>query len=316
MMDLVSISNKGKGMFPDVKIKRIIIAIVIIIINLFLVSGTVQAQEIRQPAAGGLFYPEDHLKLLEMIGDFLESVEARPPQGELVGFIVPHAGYLYSGKVAAYAYRLLENKQGKTIFILGPSHYVSFNGASVGNFRAYRTPLGEAKVDVEIVSRLLSYGRGIDFYPKAHKKEHSIEVQLPFLQAVVKDFSIVPVLIGDLSYETCSSVADAIVQASARRDAIFIASTDLSHYHPYQEAIRIDRKTIQAIQKMDPELLLKGIRNGEYELCGGAPVVTLLIILRNMKGVRAVPLYYANSGDTAGGDRSGVVGYAAIAFFK
>ena len=298
-----------------VKIKKLIAETFIITIAFFIFSGTVTAQEIREPAVSGLFYPGERFELLAMIEEFLKSVEIRPTEGELVGFIVPHAGYVYSGRVAAYSYWLLQGKQGKTIFIIGPSHHVSFKGASAGNYRAYRTPLGDVKVDCEIVSRLISSGRGIDFYTKAHKKEHAIEVQLPFLQAVVRDFSIVPLLIGDFSYETCSALADAIIQASGNRDVIFIASTDLSHYHTYQDAVRIDSKTIQAIQKIDPELLFKGVRRGEYELCCAAPVITLMIILKNIKGVKAVPLFYANSGD-AGGDRSQVVGYASIAFFR
>jgi AmmeMemoRadiSam system protein B len=270
---------------------------------------------VRQAAVSGSFYPEKRSELQKLVSDYLGSVESSAPQGRVFGLIAPHAGYVYSAQVAAHAYSRLQGKHYDTVVLLGPSHRVSFQGVSVGDFLAFRTPLGEIPVNRTLARNLIERNPGIHFYRPAHREEHCIEVQLPFLQTVLTDFRIVSLLFGDQSWKTCRSVADTLLDLTRDQSVLYIASTDLSHYHGYERALELDRRTIQAIVAGDADRFFRGLRRGSYELCGGAAVTTLLYMAEKMGNVESVLLQYANSGDVPLiGDRSMVVGYAAFAF--
>jgi len=280
---------------------------------LFILATVVEGAEIRSPAVSGQFYPANKMQLKGMVETYLQRAEKKTLPGELVGLICPHAGYIYSGQVAAYSYKRLEGKNFPTVILLGPSHRGRFPGVSVGNYRAYRTPLGNIPVDQELAEKLIKEEEMIRFISSAHHFEHSLEVQLPFLQTVLKDFKIVPIVFGDRSFTTCQMVSQALLKVAKDRKVLFIASTDLSHYHPYQEANEIDKKTVWGVEKQRAKYFATGVDKNEYELCGASAVITFLLIKEGFSNSKISLLKYANSGDFARKDKSKVVGYVAMA---
>ncbi len=287
--------------------------ILIITLLVFSMVKWAVAEEVRQPAVAGSFYPASVPELRRMVKGFLEQVQPVELDGELVALVVPHAGFVFSGQVAAHSYKQLEGRDFDTIILIGDSHRMKFPGASIGNYSAYRTPLGDVSVDRTLVKKLIKENEKIGFHPQAHKKEHSLEVQLPFLQTVLGDFKIVPIIMGERNLQTCKILADALLKHTKDRNVLFIASTDLSHFHPYQEAVEIDKKTISAMEKLDGDLLFKGLQRNEYELCGGAATVVTMLVAEKLGANKVKLLKYANSGDVPFGDKSRVVGYAAMA---
>lgn len=282
------------------------------------ICGTVAAAEpkVRKPAVAGAFYPADREKLQESVNSFLEEADGEPLEGEIAGLISPHAGYVYSGPVAAHAYRQLRGRNYDTVVLIGPCHRGKpFTGVSVGDYEAYETPLGRVPVDRELAQELMNADDLIRFLPDRHAGEHSLEVQLPFLQTVLEDFKILPVLTGDFSLNTCRTVAKLLGQVTKDRNVLFIASTDLSHYLPYEEAVALDRQTVGAIVKGRARPLYYGLLNQNYSMCGRTAVVMLLMTLAERGPFEARLLKYANSGDTAG-TKDRVVGYAAVAFLE
>jgi len=275
------------------------------------------SEEIRKPVVSGTFYPGSAEELKEKIENLLNKVEKEELKGELIGLIVPHAGYDYSGEIAAYAYKQLEGKNFNTVILIGESHYFRFPGASIGNYQSYQTPLGEVEVDNDLAINIIKYEEAIKFYPQVHQGEHSLEVQLPFLQTLLRDFKIVPIILGERSSKLSSKIVKAILQELKGRDEkiLFIASTDLSHFYPYQTALQLDNLTIKAIEKLDSDSFYQGLSYGNYYLCGGAAVGTLLKIAENLKANQVKLLKYANSGDITE-DKSRVVGYAAFVISK
>lgn len=294
--------------------KRLLI--VILSVATFLVFNPVKlavAENVRKPAVSGSFYPSKASELREMIKGFLDKATKEKIKGELIALIVPHAGFVFSGQVAAHSYKQLEGRDFDTIILIGDSHRTRFSGASIGNYSYYRTPLGDVPVDKTLVKRLIKENQSLDFYPQAHRWEHSLEVQLPFLQTVLKDFKIVPIIIGERSLEICKILGDALIKHTKDRDVLFIASTDLSHFHPYDRAVEIDERTISAMERLDAEELFHGLEEGRYKLCGGAATVTTILVAQGLGAKQAKLLKYANSGDVPFGDKSRVVGYAAMA---
>ena len=285
----------------------------IVTLLVFSIAKLAVAGDVRQPAVAGSFYPARASELRDMVRGFLEQVKPVELDGELVALVVPHAGFVFSGQVAAYSYKQLEGKNFDTIILIGDSHRARFAGVSIGNYSAYRTPLGDIPVDKALVERLIKEDKRIDFRPQAHKREHSLEVQLPFLQAVLKDFKIVPIIIGERSLGVCKALADALLKHTRDKNVLFIASTDLSHFHPYDKAVEIDKRAISAMEKLDDEELFRGLGDKKYELCGGAATVTTMLIAEKLGAEKAQLLKYANSGDVPLGDKSRVVGYAAMA---
>jgi len=291
------------------------------IILLYLPTVSRGGDTVRQPVVSGTFYPRNQRELENLIGEFLGSVEKAHLQGEIYGLIVPHAGYVYSGQVAAHAYRQLQEGHYDTVVLMGPSHRGGFAGVSAADYSAYRTPLGEVKIDRALVSSLIKSKEYIGFHPEAHRTEHSLEVQLPFLQTVLTDFRIVPLLFGgqslsrDRQPEMCRDVADTLLDLTRGRSVLFIASTDLSHYHPYDQAVIKDHDTIRGILTLRAEPFMREVQRGRFELCGAAAVATLLHIAETRGSSEARLLHYANSGDVPLiGDRSMVVGYTAVLF--
>ncbi|MDP3939730.1 MAG: AmmeMemoRadiSam system protein B [Deltaproteobacteria bacterium] len=256
----------------------------------------------RKPAVAGLFYPADAGELRAMIGRYL--AEARPGEGAPKAIIVPHAGYVYSGPIAAAAYARVASARGRVrrVVLLGPAHRVRFSGLAVSSADAFRTPLGEVPIDAAAVASIMPLPQ-VSVLDEAHAEEHSLEVQLPFLQEILGDFSLVPLAVGDAG---AAEVGEVIEKLWGGDETLIVISSDLSHYLDYESARLRDEATSRAIEAL-------GYEDISYDdACGRDPVNGLLFVARK-RGMQAERLDLRNSGDTAGTpDR--VVGYGAYAF--
>ncbi len=259
---------------------------------------------IRPPAVADAFYPGNSKVLSGMVETYLEKAK-NFDISSLKGLIVPHAGYIYSGPIAGYGYRQLQNlsKKKYKVFLIGPSHH-AFISASVGSFEAYETPLGRVKVNQKICSELVTYD-GLDFLPDAHLPEHCLEVQLPFLQEILSDFEIIPVLCGNINPD---DLAHALAPYFGQKDNLFIISSDLSHYLPYEEAKKKDTRSLEVIKNLDLA------HEDEIDACGQVGIKTIMR-LASENNYSLQLLDCQNSGDTAG-DKNGVVGYGALAIIN
>lgn len=258
---------------------------------------------VRPAAVAGMFYPDDAESLRTSIKEMLAEAKSTS-QSCPKAIIVPHAGYIYSGPVAASAYHLLEPRRDviKRVVLLGPSHRVPLFGLAVSDAERFSTPLGEIAVDMASVKRLLQLPQ-VRLLNEAHAFEHSLEVQLPFLQTVLDAFTLVPLVVGEAS---AKDVCEVLALLWGGDETLIVVSSDLSHYHDYHTAQEMDRATSNAIEQLRPAAL-------HYDdACGRHPVSGLLRLARE-KGLRATTLDLRNSGDTAG-SREQVVGYGAYSF--
>jgi len=272
-------------------------------------------KNVRESVIAGSWYPGNPSRLTQDIQGYLAQVPEHKLEGELIALIAPHAGYVYSGQVAAHAYKLLQGKHYDIVVIVAPSHRAYFKGASVYPHGGYRTPLGIVPVAEEITEALMQQSPLISSIPQAHAQEHSLEIQLPFLQVVLGEFRLVPIVMGEQDFRTCEEVSKAVAAVIKGKNALLIASTDLSHFHPYKEAVGLDQAVLKRVDAFDPEGLSKDLGKGRCEACGGGPVVTVMLAAQARGADQGEVLHYANSGDVTG-DRSSVVGYMAGVLYK
>ena len=267
----------------------------------------------RQPAAAGSFYPGNKVQLEAQIMSLLDRARPESSGGTSVALISPHAGYQFSGLTAAYGYKLLIQHQFDSVVVISPSHREYFDGISVFNGEAYRTPIGILAVDHELRNRLVEGERDIHPSYYGHREEHAIEVQLPFVQATLRQVTILPIVMGDQRRDYCYLLGEKLAAILKGTRSLVIASTDLSHYHPYAEAVALDRIVIEAIGKFDHEKLMDDLEAERVEACGGGPTVAALIAASKLGANRIEILHHCNSGDVTG-DHDRVVGYlSAIA---
>ncbi len=278
-------------------------------------EGRSMKEDVRRPAVAGSFYPADAYILSHQVKEYLAQVPKKEIPGEIIALVSPHAGYQYSGQVAAHSFQLIERMKFDAVVVVAPSHRVAFSGASVYDRGGYQTPLGVRPVEKELCQKLMKESTLIRFYPQAHGPEHSLEVQLPFLQEILGEFKLVPIVIGDQSYRSCEQVGQAIARTVKGKKALIVASTDLSHFHPYDVAVQKDRVILKAIEAFDPKQLSGDLESGKGEACGGGPVIAVMVAAKELGANRSQVLKYMNSGDVTG-DRSGVVGYAAAVFYR
>ena len=283
-------------------------------------AGNAEAEsreaEVRAPVLAGSWYPGRPEVLRQTISDYLSKATPPGAEGEVVAIIVPHAGYVYSGQVAAYSYKLLQRSAPKRVFLIGPSHRVAFRGFSVSQYSGYKTPLGVAPVDQGLAKKLLSINPQMKWVPQADRQEHSLEIQVPFLQTVLKDFQIVPIIMGDQDLETCTLLAKSLVQVLPNKgDTVILASTDLSHFHSDPQARALDGVFIQHVRDFAPDALARAVASGSCEACGAGPTIATLLAARELGATRSLILNYANSGEVTG-DRRQVVGYLSAALLK
>jgi len=272
--------------------------------------------ETRPPQVAGAFYPASQAELSQMIDGFLEQVPEQKIAGKLIALIVPHAGYQYSGQVAAYAYKLLQGRRFDTVILIGPSHHAYINVASVWCDGDWETPLGKVPVDTAMAKAIAGENELFSCSVEAHWPEHSLEVQLPFLQKTLKSFKIVPILVSEPTLKNCRSLAGAIVrQMNSGKRVLLVISTDMSHYFPYAKASEMDHTALAVLAKQDAKTLDALMAKGACEFCGSGAVLTALAVADLLAPVKISVLKYANSGDVTG-DRDRVVGYSATAIYQ
>ena len=272
----------------------------------------INPRDIRRSVIAGTWYPGTKAELGRMLDGFLDNAKKEELGGELMGLIAPHAGYVYSGQVAAYAYKQLEGLDFPTVAIVSPVHRMFVGRYAVTAKRYYETPLGLVEVDGELVDAL---DEAVGLNRVERDDEHSLEIQLPFLQRVLGRFKLLPVMMGDQSLPACRALGEALAGVLRGKRALLVASTDLSHFHPYDTAVRLDRVVLDHIEKFDPEGLALDLERGRCEACGGGPVIAVMLAAKALGANRARVLKYANSGDVTG-DRWQVVGYVAGAIYK
>jgi AmmeMemoRadiSam system protein B len=261
-----------------------------------------QFHKVRPPAFAGTFYPADPVELRQLVEFCLAGAIRCQKQGSAKAFVLPHAGYVYSGPIAGTGYHCLEEDRDhvRRIVLLGPSHRVAFSGVAVSSANSFATPLGEISVDESAVSDILELPQ-VQLLESAHEREHSLEVHLPFLQVVLGQFKLVPLVVGDATAQEVCEVLDRVWGGAETR---ILISSDLSHYHDYATARRLDEQTAATIGRLESV--------ATDQACGASPLNGLLYAARK-HGLHSHLLDLRSSGDTAG-DRSRVVGYGAFAF--
>ncbi len=277
---------------------------------------------IRRAYVAGTFYPSDAKELRSLIEHCFthEKFGCGLPKAEekknVLGVVVPHAGYIYSGYVAAHAYKeLAESGKPETIIILGPNHTGYGSGVAIMSEGVWETPLGEIEIDSKLANTIFNNAEIIDIDELAHMYEHSIEVQLPFLQYIFNDFKIVPICMMLQDMETSYEVGKAITEACKDKNVRIVASSDFTHYESRESAKKKDSLAIEKIEKIDAEGFYKVINEKNISVCGPGPIMSLIFAAKELGVNNAKLLKYMTSGDVTG-DKSAVVGYAAVAFYK
>jgi AmmeMemoRadiSam system protein B len=273
---------------------------------------------LRRPAVAGSWYPAAASALTSAVDGYLATAEASQRLTSLVALIAPHAGLMYSGPVAAFAYQQLRDRPVELIVLVGPSHFVAFDGVSIHPSGGFETPLGTALVDDVCARELKAATTIVREVPEAHRREHSLEMQLPFLRRVAPSARIVPLVMGAQTSDTSEELAIALTKVLRLRRArgeriVLVASTDLSHYHDAATAAALDGIVIDHVARFDEEGLQKALDRRPEHACGGGPAVAVMRAARQLGARDGVVLKYADSGDVSG-DKSQVVGYLAAAF--
>ncbi|NWF52860.1 MAG: AmmeMemoRadiSam system protein B [Nitrospirae bacterium] len=270
--------------------------------------------DVKEPAVAGTFYPSDKDTLKKSVEEFLSKVEKSKAQGRLIALISPHAGYMYSGQVAAYGYKQIEGSDINKVVLIGPSHRSALKGASVYTKGSFKTPLGDVKVNESLATSLLNESADVRFSPEVYDGEHSLEVQLPFLQTILKDFTIIPILLGSAKGKTFEHLIMKLTEIFDEK-ALIVASTDLSHYYDYITANEMDSKIISAIEKISIKDTVDLLRSGKSEMCGAVPVMVAMEVAKRCGANLGVVFKQANSGDVTG-EKERVVGYVSLGLFK
>ncbi len=272
---------------------------------------------IKQPNVSGQFYPADPKELSRQIDQFISEAKIIPFKKHIDILIAPHAGYPYSGKVAAYGFKAVSQNQYSTIIILAPSHFYGFDGISIWDDGGFETPLGIVKVDQELSQKFKALNTKIYFEPLAFAQEHSLEVELPFLQKIFHDFKIVPIVMGQPGFKTLEDFAETLDHVIGdRKDILILVSTDMSHYHEDAVARQMDARSVDAIKTLDAQKIFEECPlRTTMEMCGSVPVVAALLYAKKRKLNHIDILNQANSGD-ATGDRSSVVGYMSAILYE
>ena len=270
--------------------------------------------DVRKASVAGTWYPGTAGPLASEIDGYLTAADRGAPDldGDLVALIAPHAGLMYSGPVAAYAYRLLRDRRFDVAVLVGPSHFAGFDGVSLYPSGGFDTPFGVARIDAECASAIAAASDVVQVLPVPHAREHSLEMQLPFLLRLAPAIPIVPLLMGYQTAGTAAALGGALAVALRGRRALLIASTDLSHYHDAATASALDRVVIDCVSRFDADGLQAALDATPGHACGGGPLVAVMRAARASGAREAAILNHADSGDVSG-DKSSVVGYLAAA---
>jgi hypothetical protein len=274
---------------------------------------------LRRAAVAGSWYPGTAAAIVEEVDGYFGEAGPLSVPGRLVALVSPHAGLRYSGPVAAHGYTLLrgleaEPGRGLVVVLVGPSHRAAFDGVALHASGEWETPLGRAPIDEELSQALLDADPVVFDDPAVHRDEHSLEMQMPFLQHLVPGLRIVPMLMGTQSRDEVEALAGALAKALAGRRALLVASSDLSHYQPAAVANRVDAEVVAQVGRFDEAALMARLETHHNVACGGGPVVAVMKAARALGADRATVLKYGDSGDVGVRDKSHVVGYLSAAF--
>ena len=271
-------------------------------------------KDIREPQVAGMFYPSDPKELRKQINGYLKEVKLKEKYRHIAGLVSPHAGYMYSGKTAASAYKTLQSQEYDTVIVISPSHREYFNGISIYPGDAYRTPLGEIEINNNLRERIVAESDIVFEGTSGHGSEHSLEVQLPFLQVTLSNFDLIPLVIGDQRKENIYELADVLSKVVDDR-ILVVASSDLSHYYSKAQADMVDSRVIQSINEFNYDELQSDLENKRCEACGGGGIVALLKALKMKNYLHSKVLAHSDSGDITG-DNSEVVGYLSAIVYN
>jgi AmmeMemoRadiSam system protein B len=265
---------------------------------------------VRPPVcADDRWYPSSRQALSAEVSDYLERAPALDLPGDVLGLIAPHAGYFFSGHVAGAGYRQVRGRDYEAVVLIGPDHRgLAFGELAFPDFDAWYTPLGEVPIHRELAAVL---GQRLPLRHIRRDSEHSLEVQLPFLQTALTSFKLLPIMMGDAAPAACRELGQAIADAVRGRKVLLVASSDLSHYYPYDQAKRLDEYTLKHVLDFDPAGFAEAVVRGEALACGGGPVAAVMFAARALGATQGHLVKYANSGDVWE-DKSRVVGYAAV----
>jgi hypothetical protein len=274
--------------------------------------------DIRPSPIAGTWYPGSADALAKSVDRFLEGESKPEPESELVGVIVPHAGHRYSGAVAGAAFRLMRGLAPDIVAVVSPMHNLAPGQVLTSGHKAYQTPLGDIPVDqdaVRILSDAIRKRTGSALYPLRNDREHSLEIELPFLQRALGPFQLLPVMILDQSESTAQALGSALGETLKERKALLVASSDLSHFFPDEVARSLDAEMMSRIQAFDPAAVIRAEDEQAASACGRAAIAAVLWAARALGANKVTPMAYANSGDVTG-DKSSVVGYGSAAIWR
>lgn len=271
------------------------------------------APRVRPSPIAGSWYPGDAPAVRAEVDRYLAEVPAARLEGRLVGVIAPHAGLRYSGPVAAHAYAPLRGRRGLIAVLVGPSHRAAFEGVALYDRGAFETPLGRVPIDEATAARLIRDGGGVVSDERPHRLEHSLEMQLPFLQHIVPDLRIVPLLMGSQVRSEVDALAESLARIAGKDDIVLVASSDLSHYHPAPIANGLDALVVAEVEAYRPDRLMDLLERSHEHACGGGPMVAVMKAAQAAGATTARVLRYADSGDAGERDKTRVVGYMAAA---
>ncbi len=301
----------------------------IIILLLFGCEGSSEAGKtvsgkVRPPAVAGQFYPSDPDMLRRAVEGYLQDAR-KPTTDKPTAIVVPHAGYVYSGQISADAFNQAAGRDYDLIVVLGTNHTTAgFRGMSVYPSGGYRTPLGTVEIDADVASVLIASDDDIDYTPEVHQREHSVEVQIPFVQTLFPNVKVLCAIVGDTDLKRCERFGEKLTEVVKDRKVLIVASSDLSHYPDYSDAFRVDAEVLTAAASLDPnrfqDVIACQLRKRTSGLstcaCGEAPILTAMFAAEKLGALHGTVISYANSGDVLVGDPSRVVGYGAVVFSK
>ena len=279
------------------------------------------SQQVREPEVAGMFYPGSATELTQMIKQYLAKTE-KVVDGKIMGLVSPHAGYVYSGPVAAWSYKQVEGNSYDVVVVIAPSHFDYFSGSAVYPGEFYETPLGKIPVARDLAKELAASDPHIKLSEAGHEPsrsgrgEHSLEVQLPFLQTVLGDFQILPIVMAEQTMENTESLGDALARLLKGKKVLIVASSDLSHYHSYADAYKLDETLMDFFVDFEFQKILEGCEKRKIEACGYGPIAVMMYTCSKLGYNKSKVLKYATSGDVPVGEKAQVVGYLSGVVYK
>ncbi len=277
--------------------------------------------EERRAQYAGSFYPGDPVELTKTISQFYFEAEKKDIDGEIISIVSPHAGYVYSGHVAAAGFKLLEGMKYDVVVVISPSHADMFQGASIYNGGAYVTPLDKLYVDLDLAIKMGNINPKVYLSTKGHtggaveRSEHALEVQLPFLQIVLGDFKLIPIVMGEQEWDVCIGLAEILAGTLHDKNALIVASSDLSHFKSASQAQTLDNIVISNVTSFDPEGLDNAINRRKCEACGAGPTIAAMLAAKKLGADKSELVKYAHSGEVSG-EMDAVVGYMSAVQYK